>query len=396
MSSRAADRSPAPAAPPPRPQVEPGSGGEAGRAPTALVRPAVLRLDPYAWEPSSAEIARQQGIPIERVVRFDTNTAPAPPPFVAEVLAEAARAPINEYVDTSYAALTRALARYAGVSTDMVTIGAGADELLDLIAKTFLGPGARALYVAPTYAMHRIVGEILGAESVRVESGPDFRPDRDALLRAARGCNLVWLCNPNNPTGLVEPVEFVADVARRVGCAVAVDEAYFEYCGASAVPLLLDHPNLIVVRTFSKVMGLAGGRIAYALANPELTALVARVRPPNSVALPSLLLAERALADTGWIAERVAATRAERARLQAALEALGCRVIPSVANFLLFRPPVPAAALAAALLRDGLVLRTFGDPRVRDYLRATVRTPAENRRLIAALDSALRTLAAHD
>jgi histidinol-phosphate aminotransferase len=308
------------------------------------------------------------------------------------VLEQARRSPlVNEYFDGSYAALAGALADYTGFSPSQMVIGAGADEILDVLAKTFLNPGDRVIVPTPTYAMYRIVGQTMDAAIHAVPPSPDFSFDVDALITAAHGAKAIFLCNPNNPTGLALPSAEVARLVRGVDCLVIVDEAYFEFTGESAAPLIRENPRLIVVRTLSKAFALAGARVGYALCDPETAALVNRMRPPNSVSYISALLAEAAMRDLPSMRANVGRLIEERDWFGAALHALGAEVTPSRANFLLTRWPSPQAAsrAAEAALSHGLVPRTYaGHPVLAAYLRLTVRTRAENEALLAALEAA--------
>ena len=163
----------------------------------------------YAWEATNEQVAERYGVPIDSIVRFDLNTSPTPPALVDRLLAAGQfDAPLSEYPPSDYRRLTEAAAARYGVGTDELLVGAGADEILDLVAKAFLAEGARAVLPAPTYAMYRVLTEQRGAEVVTVLRRPPaegWALDVDAVRAAARGSSVVWLCSPNNPTGLAEP-----------------------------------------------------------------------------------------------------------------------------------------------------------------------------------------------
>ncbi|MGH2347170.1 MAG: pyridoxal phosphate-dependent aminotransferase [Chloroflexota bacterium] len=356
---------------------------------TRLARAATLGMEPYVWEAANHEIAARYGLDPSAVVRFDTNTSPLPPPCLDPVLDLIRRVPaVHEYFDGSYAALADALVDYTGFSPDRMVIGAGADEILDVLAKTFFNPGDRVVIPSPTYAVYRIVSRIMDAAVEVLPARPDLSFDVDAIIAAARGAKALFLCNPNNPTGMALPLAEVARLVRSVDCLVIVDEAYFEFTGESAAPLIRDEPRLIVVRTFSKAFSLAGARIGYALCDPQAAGLANRMRPPNSISYISAMLAEAAARDLAAMHENVARLSAERTWLTEALRDLGLTVTPSRANFLLTRLPSVEAAEAAAevVLRRGLVPRTYpGHPILGSHLRFTVRTRPENEALVAAL-----------
>ncbi|HEX2754037.1 MAG TPA: histidinol-phosphate transaminase [Candidatus Limnocylindrales bacterium] len=355
----------------------------------------------YSWEATDAEVAARYGIPIEQILRFDLNTSPAPPDFVAGILAAGTfDAPLSEYPPSDYRRLVETAAGVYGVGTDELLVGAGADEILDLAGKAFLAPGSLAVVPAPTYAMYRIVTEQRGATAVlvpRLGAGAGYAVDPGPTREAAVDAELVWLCSPNNPTGLPEPAGAIATLldgiaadAQRAGRAPAIvvlDEAYAEFVGASLLDLRLDHPNLVVVRTASKAYALAGLRVGFAIARPETIARIAPYRPPGSVSTISVTVVTEALADPRGMRANVERVDAERDRLSGALRDAGWAVGPTVTNFLLvdFGTTDRAAATATGLLGRGLVPRTFGAGHpLAHCLRLTIRDRAGNDRLIAA------------
>jgi histidinol-phosphate aminotransferase len=357
----------------------------------------------YSWEATDEAVAERYGLPVSEVARFDLNTAPEPPARVAELLA-AGRfvVPVSEYPPSDYRALVEVASRRYGVDPAEILVGAGADEILDLIAKAFLPPGAAAVIPAPTYSMYQVLTEQRGARVVPApRTGPSdgYRLDPDAIrtAAAAAGAPLVWLCSPNNPTGLEEPDGLIAglldslaaDAARdrRPAPVVVLDEAYAEFTGRSLVELRDRYPALVVIRTLSKAWGLAGLRVGFALARPEVIAHVAPYRPPGSLSVVSVSVAAEILADDAILDANVERIIAERSRLAGMLRDAGWQVGPSVTNFLLvgFGSAERTAAVTEALLRRGLVPRTFGAGHpLADHLRITVRSSAENDRLAAA------------
>lgn len=361
----------------------------ARRPPTDLARPATLAIEPYAWEAANHEIAVRYGLDPAQVVRYDTNTAPLPPPCLGAVLDRVRAEPwVHEYFDGSYAALAAALTDYTGYGPEHFVIGAGADEVIDVLGKTFLDAGDIVVIPAPTYSLYRIVAGTMCARVRSVPSHSDLSFDVPALIEAARGAKALFLCNPNNPTGLALAQDEIAALVRAVDCMVILDEAYAEYTGESALALLRDEPRLVIVRTLSKAFALAGARIGYAVCAPETAALANRMRPPNSISYISALLGEAALRDLPAMRAAVAAIVAQLERLAAALRDLGLAVSPSVANFVLARWPsaASAAATAEACLQRGMVLRTFGPGHpLAAYLRITARTPEQTGAVIARL-----------
>lgn len=359
----------------------------------------VKPLPTYVWEPTTDFLATKYGLPRDSIVRFDVNTSPVPPDL-RDVLTGSFDPALCEYPPSDYAALVAAAAEAYGVAPDELLPTAGADEALDLIARASLREGSVAVVATPTYAMYRIVSEQRGASVLAVPRlGPDegFRLDIPGLVAAARGARLVWLCEPNNPTGAYEPPERIAellaalasDAARdgRAAPTVAVDEAYSEFVGRTVLPLRRDYPRLVVVRTLSKAHALAGARVGFAVARPETLAPIVSFRAPASVGTVSAALATASLRRPELAAANVARIAEQRDRLVGDLTALGWRPYPSQSNFILIRFGSAAAAAAAAetLLCRGLVPRTFGpDHPLADCLRLTVRSAQENDRLIEA------------
>src|SRR5437773_6791027 len=344
-------------------------------------RPAITRMQPYEWEPPSAAIAQQAGVPEDQVVRFDTNTFPWPGASLGRLSQE----PLNEYPDTSYRALTDAIARYTGVSADRITVGAGAEEMLDLIAKAYIDDSARAVISRPTYPMFTVLTEMAGG-SIDAVPAVDLRLDRQAFLDRARGARVTWLSNPNNPTGELLPFDYVEALAGVTAGILVLDEAYYEMSGITGLPLIDRMPNVVVVRTLSKAFGLAGARVGYALAGPAISAALRQVRPPGSISVVSASLAVQSLDDLTGMQDRVERIKTERRRLQQELAGLSLEVRESSANFLLVRA---GRQLAPLLLHSGLVVRTFpAGSLLADFIRLTVRRPEENARLIDALKTA--------
>jgi len=355
----------------------------------------------YSWEATDEEIAARYGVAPESIVRFDLNTSPAPPEIALRVLAAGRfEAPLSEYPPTDYRRLIETAAATYGVEPGELIVGAGADEILDICAKALLREGDRAVVPVPTYAMYRVVTEQRRATIVPVPRRPaadGWALDTDAIRRAAADAALVWLCDPNNPTGTQEPDGHIeqllsdlagdADAADRQPPMVVVDEAYFEFVSRSVAWLRHRHPNLIVVRTASKAYGLAGLRVGFGIATEGTMRRLAPFRPPGSLATTSVTVVREALADGTGLRENLARVDRERPRLAGALAALGWKVGPSVTNFLLVDIGTPdrAQRVAEGLLRRGLVPRTFpnGHP-LAAALRVTVRTPDENDALVAA------------
>ena len=286
----------------------------------------------YKWAPPSDEVALLAGIDVSQVIRFDQNTPPLPARTTRPGTIAGALARINHYPGGGYRALRRAIAGYAGVEPENIVLGAGADDLILLCARAYAGPGDTiAIPEGPTYPLFRIAAQLAGAQVT------DCYSDSSALSFA---------CRPNNPTGTLGPIPDVRPLV--------VDEAYFEYCGETALSLIGE--GVIVLRTFSKLFGLAGARIGYALASEEVAAELNARQAPAPVSALSSTLAIAALADP----PDVAPVLEERERLAAGLRELGYAPVESHANFL-YIPVDDGLALADSLIRQGIVVRAWPD-----------------------------------
>jgi histidinol-phosphate aminotransferase len=320
---------------------------------------------PYVWARQADEVAAANGLPVSSVLRFDANV-PALPGVPPIPLGESF-ASLNEYPEGTYRELREAAAAYTGVEPAEIVVGAGADDLIGLVARTFLAPGRRAAVQLPTYPLYAIASGIEGAEVVDAPLDPE----------AVRGVDVVWICNPANPTGaLLDPEAIVALARRLPDAVVAVDEAYFEYAGRTVVPFVSEAPNLIALRSLSKAFGFAALRVGYAAASRGIVAELDRRRAPAPVSTPAARIAAAALHDPVLDVESEVA---ERERMRDALLAAGFECPPSHANFV-YVPVADAPALAARLEVEGLVVRRYADA-----IRITPRLPAENDRLLAAL-----------
>ena len=365
----------------------------------------------YSWEATDEEVAARYGLDPATIVRFDLNTSPVPPALAdaAARCREVRCSPLRVSADRLPRPRRRrrsALRRHTGE----ILVGAGADEILDIVAKVFIPPGGRAIVPIPTYAMYRVLTEQRGATVVavpRLDEDAGWALDQmpSASRRPSRRASVVWLCSPNNPTALPEPDGAIAALlaglaedaatAGRTAPIVVLDEAYAEFVGTTLLGLREIYPDLIVVRTASKAYALAGLRVGFAVARPEMIARLNPFRPPGSISTVSITLVTEALRDDSILDDNLSRVETERTRLTDALRGVGWTVGPSVTNFILvdFGSTERAGAVAESLLSHGLVPRTFGASHpLADHLRLTIRAAAENDRLIAvATDLAKET-----
>lgn len=349
-----------------------------------------MTIPRYKWQPTTLEIAAAAGIDASEVIRFDHNTTPWPVNWAAE-LAAAAAPYLNEYPGASYLGIRQAAAARHGLEPDQIVPGAGADELILLAARAFLQPGQVAAAVTPTYPLYRIASAQVDAQFEQIVAvAPTFEVPLDDLLRAARDADLVWLCVPNNPTGADMTPDAVDAVIAATDGIVVVDAAYAEFTGTDWAEQVVQHSNLLVLRTLSKAFALAGARVGYAMGHPSLVDRIDALRPPGSIASISVALAEAALRRPDMAARAVATLAVARDSLATDLGGLGFRVLPSEVNFLLCEVGSQAGVVAAQLRARGLVVRTFPEESGLDeYLRFTVRSREQNERLITNLREVL-------
>src|ERR671931_2505146 len=303
----------------------------------------------YAWAPSTEELAARASLRPAQIVRFDGNVPARPPAGATPAAVARALAGISSYAHGGYPQLVEAIARYAGVGPENVVLGAGADDLILLCPRAFAGPGdSVTVAYEPTYPLYRVAAGLAGA-AVNESTKPA----------------VTFCCRPNNPSGAL--------VSLPDERPLVVDEAYYEYAGESAVGLLDE--DVVVLRTFSKAFGLAGARVGYALAAEPTAEELNRRQSPLPIAAPSAALVLAALADPPDVRPQVE----ERERLAAELRALGLDPRPSAANFV-FVPHERPRELADALLRHGVVVRTFDDG-----FRVSVRDREDDDLLLRAL-----------
>lgn len=345
----------------------------------AVVRPEIRTLAAYA-------VPHAEGM-----IKLDAMESPfpLPEPVRAKVAAAVAAVPVNRYPDGGAAAVKAALrAAFAIPATLELVLGNGSDELIQIVATAVAKPGASMLAPEPSFVMYRRSALYAGMRFVGVPLATGFTLDADAMVAAIERERpaVIFVAYPNNPTGNLFAVADIERVLRAAPGLVVVDEAYHAYADASFLPRIAEFPNLVLLRTLSKV-GMAGLRLGYAIAAPQWAAELNKVRPPYNLnaltqAAAPVLLAERTLQ-----AEQAAKVKAERARLSAGLAALaGVVVFRTQANFVLAR--VPDAPHWYAMLREAgvLVKNLHGEhPLLEHCLRITIGAPAENDALVAAL-----------
>lgn len=364
--------------------------------PAALAAPGIAGLTPYQPGKPEGELAREYGV--ADIVKLASNENPLGPSPQAVAAAGEVLAGMHRYPDGGAWTLRQRLAARHDVAPECLVLGNGSNDVLDLVARAFLAPGRAAVFAEHAFAVYPIATRSAGAEAVVVPANPadhaqPYGHDLAAMATAAArpGVAVVFVANPNNPTGTWAGADAVAAFLEAVPREVIVvlDEAYVEYAAdatgyAEGRPWLERYPNLVLTRSFSKVYGLAGLRVGYGLAHPAVADLMNRVRQPFNVNAAAQAAALAALDDGDHIARSVAENAAERGRLTTGLERLGLRVLPSAGNFVCTRVG-DAAAVNEALLRAGVIVRPVAGYGLPEWLRITVGRPPENDRLLAAL-----------
>jgi histidinol-phosphate aminotransferase len=334
---------------------------------------------------------------VEVSVRLNTNESPTPPPAAwRDALAAAvSRVEWHRYPDRAARDLRAAIARRHGVDPSQVFAANGSNEVLQTLLLTYAGPGRTVATFEPTYQLHAHIARITGARVLEGERAADFSLDPAEVDRVlALRPDVTFLCSPNNPTGLVEPPERVRQVLDGAPGLVVVDEAYAEFSDWSALDLVDEQRPLVVVRTFSKTWSMAAARLGYLIGPSWLVAELDKVVLPYHLDAVKQLAGTLALDYVDDMDARVRAIVDERGRISAALAALPLDVVPSGANFVLFRPAasceLAGRTIWQGLLDRGVLVRDCsGWPRLADCLRVTIGTPAENDAFLTALTEVL-------
>jgi len=354
-------------------------------AAAAALRPGLAALELTA----AAETASAAAPLVDTVVRLSSNENPYGPAPTAFTAMRKAFGLAWRYPDEQADALAADLAQLHGLGDDHILLGNGSSEILRLAAAAFTGPGRPVVMADPTFEAVAGYAAHGGADTVKIPLASGSRHDLPAMLRAGAGGGLLYLCNPNNPTATVTPKGEVRDFLSRVpaGTAVLVDEAYFHYAESgdyeSVIPLVQDHPNLIVARTFSKIHGMAGLRLGYAVARPETRTRLRGQQAWDSLNLMAIVAARASLKDAGHLERSRRLNRETREWLRSELEKMGYRLLPSEANFVMIDLRRDVGPTIEALKgRRVEVGRRF--PALPSFLRVTIGTRPQMEAFLAA------------
>jgi histidinol-phosphate aminotransferase len=361
------------------------------------ISPSYVRsIAPYQPGKPIGELAREMGLAEKDIVKLASNENPRGIGPRTRAAIERTLGELSRYPDGNGFELKEALARRYGVDLGQIVLGNGSNDVLELVAAAFLGPGRAAVYSQHAFAVYPLATQARGARGIAVPA-KDYGHDLETMTKAAdeETC-VLWIANPNNPTGTLSAPAALEALLRRVPerVIVVIDEAYNEYLPAEqradTVKWIRRHPNLVVTRTFSKAYGLAGLRVGYALAHPSVADVMNRVRQPFNVNSVAQAAAVAALEDMEFVARSYAENLQGMRQLREGAQALGLAFIPSYGNFLAIRVG-KAQEVYRRLLRRGVIVRPVGGGyQLPEHLRVTVGTEGENEKFLAALAASLK------
>ena len=357
----------------------------------------VRSLKPYQPGKPIDELARELGLNESDIVKLASNEHPMGPSPAALEAIRRETAEVHRYPDGAGFVLKKTLSDKLNVRSEQITLGNGSSDILDFIVRVFVNDGDNVVVSQHAFAIYGLVARTVGADCIAVPA-KDFGHDLEAMLDAINErTRIVFVTNPNNPTGTWnhrdELIGFLNKVPENV--IVLLDEAYFEYVHEADYPngieLLDQYPNLVVTRTFSKAYGLASLRVGYGVSSPELADLMNRVRPPFNVDSFALAAANAAMLDEEYVRESIALNDRGMSYLISSFDDLGLSYIPSVGNFISFRVPdgVDAMEVYSGLLKQGVIVRPVANYEMPEYLRVSIGTESENETFIRALQKVL-------
>ncbi len=361
----------------------------------ALAQPGVQKLSPYVPGKPVDELARELNLDPAGIVKLASNENPLGPSAKVLVAIQAALPELTRYPDGNGFSLKLALATRYGLRAEQVTLGNGSNDILDLVARAYLAPGLNAVFSQFAFAVYPIATQAVGAQG-RAVPAKDYGHDLPAMLAAIDdNTRVVFLANPNNPTGTWFAASalqaFLAAVPERV--LVVLDEAYIEYAAGNDLPDGLDYlasyPNLLVSRTFSKAYGLAALRVGYALSSPAIADVLNRVRQPFNVNSLALAAACAALADQDYLRASRQVNDDGMTQLEQGLSELGLSWIVSRGNFICVDFGRDAASINHALLQAGVIVRPVAGYGMPNFLRVSIGTQVENARFLLVLAEVL-------
>ena len=351
-----------------------------------LIRHHFIDLEPYEPIVPLEVLSQRVGVPVEQLIKLDGNENPyGCSPRVSRALADYRLYHI--YPDPLHCELREALEGYVGISRDHIVVGAGSDELIDLVLRLCLEPGDKVINCPPTFGMYPFSTGVCGGLVINVPRDAKYEIDVSAIKSVIdQQAKVIFLASPNNPTGNIAAEKDVLKLLD-TGILVVIDEAYYEFSGVTLAPLALQFPNLVILRSFSKWAGLAGLRIGYGIFPKGIAELIYKIKPPYNVNIAAQVAVKESLADIDYLRERIEAIISERERLFSELGKLGLlQPYPSQANFILCRIlDGQALQIKQRLEKKGIFVRHFDTPLLKNMLRISVGKPEHTDALIEAL-----------
>lgn len=363
-----------------------------------LARPSIFGIKPYVPGKPIEEVERELGLKYEEIIKLASNENPLGPSPRAVAALQEAVATLNLYPDSNCFNLKNVLAARLGVGFENLIIGNGSDELLKLIAEAFLNPGEEVIYGVPSFVEYEFVTRVMGGVIVEVPL-KNLTYDLEAMAdKITSRTKLIFVCNPNNPTGTIvtrgEVEEFLSRVPEEV--IVVFDEAYYEYVDAEDYPQTIEYVRqgrrVIVLRTFSKIYGLAGLRIGYGIAPAEIIECLMRVREPFNVNTLAQVAARAALEDEEHLDRSRRVNREGKEYWYRELKNMGLEFAPTQGNFMFIRVGVSGQEVTERLMRRGIIVRPAGIFGFSEYIRVTMGTPEQNERFISNLREVLEEI----
>jgi histidinol-phosphate aminotransferase len=349
------------------------------------IKPQVLNVPAYTLHAYEAEIKLNQ----------NENPFDFPEDLKEETFRRFRERSWSRYPDFVPDSLRQRLAEFVGWQKDGILVGNGSNELLQATLMVVVGHKTPVAIPFPTFTVYRLIASILGAQIVDIPLNEDMSYNVDQIIAKAEeaGAKVLVINNPNNPTGSAIPEEGLKRILDSFSGFVLLDEAYYEFCGYTGFKLLPDYPKLIITRTFSKAMGMAGLRLGYMMAHPDVAEQISKAKLPYNINQFSLMAAEVALENVDRFRPAIETLLSEKMRLEKELGKIrGVKVYPSQSNFFLIEVSVPPRSLFDDLYAQGILIRDVSSyPMLSKCLRVSVGTPQENDLLLSAMHAALET-----
>ncbi len=350
------------------------------------MRDAIKKLNQYQPGRGVEDAARECGLDLKKIIKLASNENPLGPSPKALTAMRKSAGSAHIYPD-NYERLREKIAKKVGAKKENIVLGSGSDELIEIIAEVFLEPGKSVLASNPTFSEYELISTKFGAKVIKEDLEQDFTFKCEKFLKRVPEAELVFLCTPNNPTGTEIPIDEIEKILKSTEKPVIVDEAYYEFSGKTSAGLLNKHPNLIVLRTFSKAYGLASLRVGYAIAAEELASLMQKARLPFNVSGMARDAAEAAIEDMKFLKKVLEIVEQGKKTLKKGLEQTGFKVYPSGGNFLWVETTSAGTGseqLYLGLIKKGIIIRNFGKISgfPGEYVRITAGTQRQNNALL--------------